>query len=67
MWMVHHTCIEWNWKLDSNQDSNAVFHEQYDLLFRSNMLNIWSTTSTGIDADASKGETSPGYFYSKLV
>ena len=26
---------------------------------------IW--TSTGIDADASKGETSPGYFNSKLV
>ena len=24
-------------------------------------------TSTGIDADASKGETSPGYFNSKLV
>ena len=24
-------------------------------------------TSTGIDADASKGETSPGYFKSKLV
>ena len=25
------------------------------------------STSTGIDADASKGETSPGYFNSKLV
>ena len=33
-------------------------------------LNITSKvwyTSTGIDADASKGETSPGYFNSKLV
>ena len=27
---------------------------------------LWQT-STGIDADASKGETSPGYFNSKLV
>ena len=27
----------------------------------------YNTTSTGIDADASKGETSPGYFNSKLV
>ena len=28
---------------------------------------LLSETSTGIDADASKGETSPGYFNSKLV
>ena len=27
----------------------------------------YMNTSTGIDADASKGETSPGYFNSKLV
>ena len=27
----------------------------------------YGITSTGIDADASKGETSPGYFKSKLV
>ena len=27
----------------------------------------YNSTSTGIDADASKGETSPGYFNSKLV
>ena len=35
-------------------------------------LDVWHRlmlcdTSTGIDADASKGETSPGYFNSKLV
>ena len=29
--------------------------------------NIYIYTSSGIDADASKGETSPGYFNSKLV
>ena len=29
--------------------------------------SIIAPTSTGIDADASKGETSPGYFNSKLV
>ena len=28
---------------------------------------MFRDTSTGIDADASKGETSPGYFNSKLV
>ena len=33
------------------------------------MFRTWvsSYTSTGIDADASKGETSPGYFNRKLV
>ena len=32
-------------------------------------MSFWrnNDTSTGIDADASKGETSPGYFNSKLV
>ena len=34
----------------------------------SDILNFGvKLTSTGIDADASKGETSPGYFNSKLV
>ena len=28
---------------------------------------IYIPTSTGIDADASKGETSPGYFNRNLV
>ena len=28
---------------------------------------IYMYTSTGIDADASKGETSPGYYNSKLI
>ena len=31
------------------------------------MFSCYLYTSTGIDADASKGETSPGYFNSKLV
>ena len=32
-----------------------------------NSTDATDMTSTGIDADASKGETSPGYFNSKLV
>ena len=42
--------------------------------FKTTMYSVWAiqgvvarTTSTGIDADASKGETSRGYFNSKLV
>ena len=60
--------------------SNIVawhFSKKFDT---SNVANVWNVpsdsirlsdaiqvTSTGIDADASKGKTSPGYFNSKLV
>ena len=46
---------------------NALIVSQlwYDMCLQS--YRSFNHTSTGIDADASKGETSPGYFNSKSV
>ena len=46
-------------------------HSNVTIWHRLNLVSSnrqwYNATSTGIDADASKGETSPGYFNSKLV
>ena len=52
---------------------NEFYHSVCHMFLHLLMMNHWAMylsyykTSTGIDADASKGETSPGYFNSKLV
>ena len=64
---------------DTHTYTHVIFEKYFSTTFRptrfSGILVRWNTPvpelesqpSTGIDADASKGETSPGYFNSKLV
>ena len=56
----------------AHSKSSAFINGSWALLYILTRHNVFISkcllfTSTGIDADASKGETSPGYFNSKLV
>ena len=73
----HRTC-HWNRKTSSPEwKTESLMHffnktwfqdmQTYWIIHMAIHVHVLRKTSTGIDADASKGETSPGYFNSKLV